>query len=24
LARSRADWLYGINLTRAYTLQGQK
>lgn len=23
LARSRADWLYGINLTRAYTLQGQ-
>lgn len=24
LARSRADWLYGINLTRAYTLHGQK
>jgi DNA topoisomerase-3 len=24
LARSRADWLYGINLTRAYTLQGQR
>jgi DNA topoisomerase-3 len=24
LARARADWLYGINLTRAYTLQGQK
>lgn len=24
LARSRADWLYGINLTRAYTVQGQK
>ncbi|GAA5132597.1 DNA topoisomerase III [Thalassotalea piscium] len=24
LARSRADWLYGINLTRAYTLQGAK
>ncbi|WDE05910.1 DNA topoisomerase III [Thalassomonas viridans] len=24
LARSRADWLYGINLTRTYTLQGQK
>jgi len=24
LARSRADWLYGINMTRAYTLQGQK
>jgi len=24
LARSRADWLYGINLTRAYTLQGQQ
>lgn len=23
LARSRADWLYGINLTRAYTLQGK-
>lgn len=23
LARSRADWIYGINLTRAYTLQGQ-
>ncbi|WP_163934943.1 DNA topoisomerase III [Paraferrimonas sp. SM1919] len=24
LARSRADWLYGINLTRAYTLSGRK
>ena len=24
LARARADWLYGINLTRAYTLQGKK
>jgi DNA topoisomerase-3 len=24
LARSRADWLYGINMTRAYTLQGGK
>uniref|UniRef100_A0A486XP70 DNA topoisomerase n=1 Tax=Rheinheimera sp. BAL341 TaxID=1708203 RepID=A0A486XP70_9GAMM len=24
LARSRADWLYGLNMTRAYTLQGQK
>jgi len=24
LARSRADWLYGINLTRVCTLQGQK
>ena len=24
LARSRADWLYGINLTRTYTLQAQK
>ena len=24
LARSRADWLYGINLTRALTLQGNK
>lgn len=24
LARSRADWLYGINMTRAYTIQGQK
>ncbi|SHG76413.1 DNA topoisomerase III [Ferrimonas marina] len=24
LARSRADWLYGMNLTRAYTLLGQK
>ena len=23
LARSRADWLYGINLTRAMTLQGK-
>jgi DNA topoisomerase-3 len=24
LARSRADWLYGINMTRAYTLKGRK
>lgn len=24
LARSRADWLYGINMTRGYTLLGQK
>lgn len=24
LARSRADWLYGINLTRNYTLLGQR
>jgi DNA topoisomerase-3 len=24
LARSRADWLYGINMTRVYTLQGRK
>ena len=24
LARSRADWLYGINLTRAYTVLGRK
>ena len=24
LARSRADWLYGINMTRALTLQGRK
>ncbi|MDP2506427.1 DNA topoisomerase III [Oceanobacter sp. 3_MG-2023] len=24
LARSRADWLYGINLTRACTLKGQQ
>jgi DNA topoisomerase III len=24
LARSRADWLYGMNMTRAYTLQGQQ
>ncbi|MBV1884114.1 MAG: DNA topoisomerase III [Pseudomonadales bacterium] len=24
LARSRADWLYGINMTRSYTLQGRK
>jgi DNA topoisomerase-3 len=24
LARSRADWLYGINLTRAYTLKGRQ
>lgn len=23
LARARADWLYGINMTRAYTIQGQ-
>ncbi|MAD73342.1 MAG: DNA topoisomerase III [Rheinheimera sp.] len=23
LARSRADWLYGLNMTRAYTLRGQ-
>jgi len=23
LARARADWLYGMNLTRAFTLQGQ-
>ncbi|TQV66708.1 DNA topoisomerase III [Exilibacterium tricleocarpae] len=23
LARSRADWLYGINMTRAYTLRGR-
>ena len=23
LARSRADWLYGMNLTRLYTLQGR-
>ncbi len=23
LARSRADWLYGINMTRAFTLRGQ-
>ena len=23
LARSRADWLYGINLTRAFTLRGR-
>lgn len=23
LARSRADWLYGINMTRAYTIQGR-
>ena len=23
LARARADWLYGINMTRAYTLQGR-
>ena len=23
LGRSRADWLYGLNLTRLYTLQGQ-
>ena len=24
LARSRADWLYGMNMTRAYTIQGRK
>ena len=24
LARSRADWLYGLNMTRAYTLHGQR
>ena len=24
LARARADWLYGINMTRAFTLQGRK
>ncbi|WP_394388028.1 DNA topoisomerase III [Shewanella woodyi] len=24
LARSRADWLYGLNMTRAYTIQGRK
>ncbi len=24
LARSRADWLYGINMTRAYTIAGRK
>ncbi|QSX28816.1 DNA topoisomerase III [Shewanella cyperi] len=24
LARSRADWLYGMNMTRAYTLAGRK
>lgn len=24
LARSRADWLYGINMTRAYTLLGRR
>lgn len=24
LARARADWLYGMNLTRAFTLSGQK
>ncbi|QGM80544.1 DNA topoisomerase III [Otariodibacter oris] len=24
LARARADWLYGINMTRSYTLQGQR
>jgi DNA topoisomerase-3 len=24
LARSRADWLYGMNMSRGYTLLGQK
>lgn len=24
LARSRADWLYGINMTRAYTIKGRQ
>ncbi|MFC0990529.1 DNA topoisomerase III [Pasteurella multocida] len=24
LARARADWLYGINMTRAYTLRGRQ
>ncbi len=24
LARSRADWIYGINMTRAFTLMGRK
>ena len=24
LARARADWLYGLNMTRAYTIQGRK
>ena len=24
LARSRADWLFGMNLTRAYTLKGKQ
>jgi DNA topoisomerase-3 len=24
LARARADWLFGLNMTRAYTLQGKK
>lgn len=24
LARSRADWLYGMNMTRAFTLQGRR
>lgn len=24
LARSRADWLYGMNMTRAYTILGQR
>ncbi|SET19772.1 DNA topoisomerase-3 [Thorsellia anophelis DSM 18579] len=24
LARARADWLYGLNMTRAYTLLGQR
>ena len=24
LARARADWLYGLNMTRAYTIQGRR
>ena len=24
LARARADWLYGINMTRAYTIRGRQ